>query len=207
MCLRVSVYTFENQLSIDQTYSKQCSQFQKMFTNVDWSLTYSKQCSQFQKMLTNVDHGNIHKFIQVFERESGGATTWTCPAGKTTKETCMFLQISCVLHHPCFMHVLHTMYMHGTCEKLGRFSCMWHDGPCMLHEWHSCHQSTMHDPCMHGLAVEKAFCCVQVSCIEACMWRALVENYTKQQANPQRYAYTILDSRQIQCYTYTIATR
>ena len=83
--------------------------------------------------------------------------------------SCMFLQISCVLHHACFMHVPHTMYMHvscpmhGTCMEHVRnwdvfHACYMHE-PCILHEWHSCHEwtmqcheCTMHEPCMHGLA-------------------------------------------------------
>ena len=76
--------------------------------------------------------------------------------------SCMFLQISCVLHHACFMHVPHTMYlhvscfMHGTCMEHVRNWDVFHAcdmyEPCMLHACHY-HECTMHEPCMHGLAV------------------------------------------------------
>ena len=77
--------------------------------------------------------------------------------------SCMFQQISCVLHHACFMHVPHTMYMHvscsmhETCMENARnwdvfHACDMHE-PCMLHACHSCHEWTMHEPCMHEWSV------------------------------------------------------
>ena len=104
----------------------------------------------------------------------------TYPAGKTTQESFIHVSSNLMRASPCMFHacptynvdacfMFHAWNMHGTCEKMNVFHACDMCEPCMLHEWHSCHECTVREPCMHGPAVEKAFCCVQVSCIEACM--------------------------------------
>ena len=64
--------------------------------------------------------------------------------------SCMFQQISCMLHHACFMHVPHTMCMHVSCSM--HETCMEHVRnwdvfhACDMHG--SCMSHDMHEPCM-----------------------------------------------------------
>ena len=81
-----------------------------------------------------------------------------------------FMCASPCMFHACFMHVPHTMYMHVPCMEHVRNWNVFH--ACYMNGIHAMNEpciAMMHDPCMHGLAVEKASCCVQVSCTEACM--------------------------------------
>ena len=95
--------------------------------------------------------------------------------------TANFMRTSPCMFHACATYNVHACFMFHAWN-------MWEIGTFFMHETcmsHACymnainHECTMHEPCMHGLVVEKAFCCVKFLvdvCVMSTSWKTILDS-------------------------------
>ena len=102
---------------------------------------------------TQIHHNKqISSFCCHGNDNSSSPEHWYCPAGKTTQETCNFMDAS-----PCMCHI--------------QCTCMFHV-PCMFHAWNMWEIGTffMHVTCMNHACYMNGIHAMNVPCmIHACM--------------------------------------